>query len=132
MIADVCTRWWATHAMVERLVKLRKALRMLEVQDELGECDPLTLDDWNKLMHFLAILKPFKDAQTFLEGQNYVTASAVAHMIHKIRIALKEAAESDTNSAREAAKALRKDFIDRWRDDDEAVFEQLRALGYIE
>jgi hypothetical protein len=53
-----------------------------------GKCVPLTLTDWANLKNLLTILKPFKDAQKFLEGEKYVTASFVAQAVITIHTKL--------------------------------------------
>jgi hypothetical protein len=122
MITDVDTHWWSTHDMVQRLIELKTSVNLLHVQNQLGKCVSLTLTDWANLKNLLKILKPFKDAQKFLEGEKYVTANFVAQAVITIRTKLKAIADDHTSVAANAANSLLQNFQEHWRASDLSMF----------
>lgn len=133
VVTDVVTRWWSTHDMIERILRLRHAIWAMGANDELGSCQELIPRDWDNLSSIMVVLKPFKEAQKLLEGDKYVTASWVAFVLDQIRkklAALSGVAQPDTASKKLAGNMLR-DFETRWREEDDATFqpEVERAAG---
>ncbi len=96
-IKDVVTRWWSTYSMIERLLRLKIYLAILEEKGDLTI--NLTEVQWNIVADLKALLKPFMIAQRLLEGQAYVTISLVPFMIYKIRKDLTFAVQ-DQNATR--------------------------------
>lgn len=82
-IQDVVTRWWSTYSMVERLIRLKPYLALLEEEGDL-DCN-LTDQQWLVITNLRFLLQPFMIAQRLLEGQSYVTVSLIPYMIYKIR-----------------------------------------------
>jgi len=95
-IQDVPTRWWSTYSMVDRLLRLKLYLSLLENEGEL-QCN-LTDSQWLIVADLCALLKPFMITQKLLEGEAYVTISLVPYMVYKTRKALVEAINRPTSS----------------------------------
>ena len=124
VVTDVVTRWWSTHAMIERLLELRPAIDMMANEGHFGDTVTLSTVDWNNLEHIMKVLTPFKNAQKMMEGNHYVTAGWVLVHVQFIRqqlTAMKGAPNHRT--VRTLAGSLLEDFETRWKPDDEAVFD---------
>ena len=91
LVSDCETRWWSTHSLVERIVKLKAPL-LLVFQEEFRHRErpntetaleglTLTEDDFASLEDILYLLTPFKNAQKALEGQFYVNFSLLPLII---------------------------------------------------
>ena len=87
-IQDVATRWWSTYSMVERLLRLKNYLALLEEEGEL-DCN-LSAQQWIIITDLKFLLQPFMIAQRLLEGEAYVTVSLIPYMIYKIRKGLQD------------------------------------------
>ncbi|CAB9520830.1 zinc finger, BED-type containing 1 [Seminavis robusta] len=108
LIDDVVTRWWATYAMIVRLLELKPAIQTMFIYNELD---------------ITTVLKPFKDAQKMLEGDKYVTASWVVYSVKNICDTLTALSSSGpTTASKELARNLLEDFKKRWGSADEPVF----------
>ena len=115
LINDVVTRWWSTHAMIERLLELKEALDFIGQRKEFKNMEPLDEQDWQVLVHITDVLKPFKDAQKLLEGQKYVTAGFVLQAVQLIRSKLRAKSEDPRDTgAKKLAQKLLKDHEERW------------------
>ena len=90
-IQDVMTRWWSTYQMIQRLIRLRPYLALLEQEGDL-DCN-LTNEQWIIVTNLKFLLEPFMIAQKLLEGQSYVTVSLIPYMVYKIRKGLISAIE---------------------------------------
>ena len=100
VIQDVKTRWWSTYMMLERLCKLKAAIkdmfyhefryRRQSTKRTALEKYELTEEDFCCLEDVLHVLLPFKVAQEALEGDKYVTLSLLPLLVHQIREALME------------------------------------------
>ena len=82
-IQDVETRWWSTHSMLARLLRLKMYLQLLEEEGQLHV--NLNNNQWLIVRDLCALLKPFMAAQKLLEGQTYVTISFVPYILYRIR-----------------------------------------------
>ena len=80
---DVCTRWWSTFSMCERLLRMKNVLTVMYLDGDIRLC--LTEEQWVIVKDLTVLLKPFMVAQKLLEGQSYVTISLIPYMIYKIR-----------------------------------------------
>ena len=74
----------------------------------------------------MKLLKPFKDAQKYLEGNQYVNGSLVCHVIYAIRESLeKEIREDQANEGIGIlTSSLLRDFNKRWKDSSAPVYEE--------
>jgi len=63
-IQDVVTRWWSTYSMIERLLRLKIYLAILEEEGDLTI--NLTEVQWNIVADLKALLEPFMMAQRLL------------------------------------------------------------------
>ena len=93
--ADVVTRWWSTHDMIERLLILKDPIKMMTAEGKLGAKDnknweSLIEDDWANLDLIMQLLKPFKEVQENLEGETYLTGSWVVHCVGEVMEDLKK------------------------------------------
>ena len=123
VVTDVVTRWWSTHAMIERLLQLRPAIDMMAREGHLKDTPRLTDADWNNLEHILLILTPFKNAQKMLEGNHCVTAGWVLQHISHIRNQLTALTGGRHNrTVKRLAGDLLEDFNRRWKSVDDDVF----------
>lgn len=97
VIQDVCTRWWSTYSMCERLLRLKDVLTIMSLEGDLRVS--LSEEQWLIVKNLVALLKPFMIAQRLLEGETYVTVSLIPYMIYRIRtgllIALQDPLSSD-------------------------------------
>ena len=83
VIQDVVTRWWSTHSMLKRLIKLKNYFAVLVTEGKL--VGTLTDSQWVTVQDICDILEPFMFAQLTLEGQKYVTISIIPYIIYKCR-----------------------------------------------
>ncbi len=117
LIQDVSTRWWSTHSMCTRLMRLKPYLALMEAENNLN-CN-LTPSQWNIIADTCVILEPFMVAQKFLEGENYVTISMIPYMIHKIRQGLQELLIVDTTAqVRNLVRRMLTAFETQWGSGD--------------
>ena len=77
--------------MVERLIRLRPYLVLLEEEGDL-DCN-LSIQQWTVITNLKFLLQPFMIVQKLLEGQTYVTVSLIPYMVYKIRKGLISAIE---------------------------------------
>ena len=84
-IQDVVTRWWSTYSMLTLLVYLKPAINSLKAENQLKEEQCLKEDEWKDVELIFDILKLFKSAQKYLEGEDYVTMSYIPLMIVAIK-----------------------------------------------
>ena len=86
---DVCTRWNSTFFMIKQFEALlpcvRSAWNALE-QDPLVTNLPSLPSDraCSRLFLFCKILKPFADINHWMQGETYVTISAVPELLHHL------------------------------------------------
>lgn len=97
VVQDVCTRWWSTYTMCERLYRLKDVLTIMSLEGDLRS----TLSDaqWVVVWDLIVLLKPFMIAQKLLEGESYVTISLIPYMLYKIRSSLEAANVNPGSSA---------------------------------
>lgn len=94
-IQDVETRWWSTHSMCSRLMRLKPYLELMEVEGTL-KCN-LNADQWKVVEDTCEVLEPFMCAQRLMEGESYVTISMYPYILHKIRVGLNALLERPTS-----------------------------------
>jgi hypothetical protein len=105
LIQDVCTRWWSTWNMIQRLVTLRKFITRM-ADDGLIDCN-LIPDEWGLLEEIGDVLEPFMVVQRVLEGQKYPTLSFVPFLISRCRKGLMSVVQnSNSHVVRELADRL--------------------------
>ena len=90
VIQDVVTHWWSTYTMLDRLVYLKQAITALIADNIISGENILSSSEWHTIVKIIDILKPFKSAQKYLEGETYVTVSWIPHMIKNIHKKLEE------------------------------------------
>jgi len=103
-IQDVCTRWWSTFSMCERLLRLKLYFDLMQAEGTL-DCN-LSPQQWVIISDICALLKPFMFAQKTFEGETYVTISMVPYILYRIRSLLQEARVAPQNP--HVANLLRK------------------------
>ena len=135
VVADVVTRWWATHAMITRLILLKPSINRMKEQNQLGKT-VLEEVDWDILADIVKVLAPFKGAQKRLEGDKYVSSSWVAPAIGIVRTRLTDLANQPTHPqngdppSKVLAKAMLSDFEDRWGKSTDPMFTGAVQRGY--
>jgi peptide methionine sulfoxide reductase MsrB len=79
LVQDTPTRWWYTYDMLDSINQCKTCLAMLEMQEEvfLSKDNYLTESGWTTIPSLLKRLKPFKQDQLKLEGDQQVTTSRV-------------------------------------------------------
>jgi hypothetical protein len=97
VIQDVCTRWWSTYSMCERLLRLKNILGVMHLDGDIR----LSLSEaqWTVIHNMTVLLKPFMVAQKLLEGESYVTISLIPYILYKIRSGLTSAINDPASSA---------------------------------
>lgn len=83
VVQDVATRWWATYAMVQRMLVLQPYLNLMADAGHFSK--KLTCDEWERLEVIEKVLKPFMAFQKLLEGQKYVTCSFLPSVVKLMR-----------------------------------------------
>ncbi len=99
LLSDVEMRWWSTHTLVERVLKLKETLLAVFDVEFKHRDSPntetaleklhLSEDDFFSLAEILTMLTSFKDAQKALEGESYVNLSLLPLVIHNLDDQLK-------------------------------------------
>jgi len=127
--------------MVERLLALRLAL---VVYDNDGNFDKvksrarvkarmLTKEEWTSLEHLLAVLKPFKLAQQFLEQEKHVTISYIPFLLYTIREELTNIVEITNeeinNTVVDCARAMLESFELQFGGAGDPVFNNTTVRG---
>ena len=131
-VADVCTRWWSTHAMISRLLYLKPAMDCLKADNQIPNNLCLIDEEWSVIKDILSVLKPFKTAQKFLEGDKFVTISYIPLMIENIDNKLQEILTSNgTNeNVKKLIQNLISDFYERWGYHHTSKFNPEVVRGY--
>ena len=127
LIQDVKTRWWATSSMISRLILLKPALTLMEINVRLGTAVPPTQEQWKVLETLEKVLLPFKRFQTLLEGEKYVTISFVPRCVHFIRKKLIDRSVNAEMSQgiRDLSTLMLENFNDYWGSgEDGTVYNQ--------
>ena len=129
LLQDVCTRWWSTADLIERVIKLEAPLkrmfrqefvnRIQENQPTLLEGYKLSDDDFDGLRNILHALKPIRVAQRCLEGELYVTISLLPYVIYQLDIELEQCfgaanPDADQQALSELLEKMLDDFRTRW------------------
>jgi hypothetical protein len=83
--------------MCDCLLVLRGYINLLSAEGELSFTD-LTDRQWDIIVDFHFLLRPFMIAQHLLEGEVYVTVSLVPYMIYKMRKGLQTLIDLDISS----------------------------------
>ena len=81
--------------MVARIIYLRKALSLLEVNNDIPESKILNGGDWKELESVHKVLNPFRNAQLSLEGEKYVSSLFVVATVHTCRVSLQDGQSVD-------------------------------------
>ena len=124
LFTDCKTRWWSTYKMCERILYLKSALHVLEASDDIPLNKRLSDADWEQLEAVTKVLKPFRDAQLSLEGEQYVSSSYVVPHIYNCRQSL-EAGKGVNNPecVRQLSVTMSEDFNLRWGGGDIPIFD---------
>ena len=129
VVDNVVTRWWSTHDAIERIVHLKEAIHLMRVNSELDKLkDELTDDDWSNLKQILCALKPFKVGQQLLEGQKYVTVSALPFAVKTICDNLNTLIANNPDGIGKLACSLLTNFNNRWKTSEDPVYEEEQGL----
>ena len=134
-IQDVVTRWWSTYTMLDRLAYLKPAITALVADHVIPEEYILSASEWHTIVKIIDILKPFKTAQKYLEGENYVTISWIPHMIKNIHKKLEESLhlatdpDDQNDNVKYLVERLIFDFEKRWFHDGTLKFHRSVIRG---
>lgn len=128
LLSDVETRWWSTHTLVDRVLKMKDCLcAVFESEFRCRESSntpttleilALTEDDFLALSDILHLLTPFKDAQKALEGEFYVNLSllplVVLNLDQQLQLCQAGVDELAQQSLYELITTMIEDFHIRW------------------
>jgi len=128
LVSDVETRWWSTHSLIDRIVKLKDPLlevfaqefRHRERHDRMTKLESLQLsnEDFLQLSDILYLLTPFKNAQKTLEGEQYVNFSLLPQIVFELKkqLVLFQAGLDPILQSRlfDLVTAMIDDFESRW------------------
>jgi hypothetical protein len=114
VIQDVCTRWWSTYMMCERMLRLKSVLTVLHLEGDIRVS--LSEAQWAVIQDLTLLLKPFMVAQKLLEGESYVTISLIPFMLYKIRNGLIQANQAPSSSpqVREISGLMLTKFVEQF------------------
>lgn len=120
LVQDVANRWSSTFSMCKRLKELRLPVSMVRANREIIDLQKrqqleLTTNSWFVLESLCDVLEPFADLTQYLEGQSYVSISALQPLIKGVVIAMGvnvDDLEFIANFKREASKQLDSRFAD--------------------
>ena len=112
LVQDVPTRWNSAYLMVERVVKLKRAIQLyLSDHDNLPT---ITANEWQICERFLHILKPFFDLTKEMSGE-YSILSDVIPNIANLELFLSKIGQGDgqgvQTTCEELLRALRTRFL---------------------
>ncbi|XP_070401545.1 E3 SUMO-protein ligase ZBED1-like [Nothobranchius furzeri] len=92
LLQDVCTRWNSTYAMLSRLQEQRWPVTATLSDPEVTQRGKHYLDlkpnQWSLIEELNQVLEPFHSATVFMSGEQYVTLSALPHVVDKIKKSL--------------------------------------------
>ncbi len=128
LLSDVETRWWSTHTLVERVLKLKDTLVDVFANEFCFRDSPnqltaleklqLTDDDFLALSDVLTLLTPFRDSQKALEGELYVSISllplVVHHLSHELMVLQGSVDPDYQGTLFELITKMKDDFESRW------------------
>lgn len=77
----------------------------------------LSTDDWAALSGARTLLKPLYEFQLAMEGQRYVTLSAVPFQVHALRAHLTTMSKDTNSPVQDTAALMLEDFDSRWQQD---------------
>ncbi len=131
---DVVTRWWSTHDMLERHLKLRNKIDAVMTMTDTAAAKRamLTPEDWKVAETVRRLLAPFKEFQVYMEGSKYVTLSFVPFAIAQIRESMLSLAANETTEplAQDTIKSLYSSFCAEWGSGEEgSVFGEREVRG---
>ena len=89
---------------------------------------------WNNLKNIMVFLKPFKDAQKMLEGENYVTAGFVVEQpvnYTRKHLSLVSSDDKPDSGTKTMVNALLIDFDEYWRYTSDSIFSDSVICGVL-
>lgn len=94
LVQDVCPHWNSTYAMLSRLQEQRWPVTATLSDPAVTQRGKHYLDlkpeQWNLIEELNLVLEPFESATVFLSGQQYVTLSALPHLVCKLKQNIEE------------------------------------------
>lgn len=118
LIQDVPTRWSSTYNMCKRLVELRLPVSMVMANQAIIEKQKrqnleLSSENWAVLETLCELLEPFAVLTKYLEGQAYVSVSAIQPLLKGVIGAMKVEAD-DTHYAKKFKEAAVEELLSRF------------------
>ena len=117
LIQDVVTRWWSTHSMLARLLKLKSPIQFMVAGNRMEAI--LTEGDWATIEMVDSFLSPFAKIQKFLEGEKYVTISFVPLLVESMRRSIDNLCSTEYV---DLAFSMKEYFESRFGDGTEGTF----------
>lgn len=100
--------------MVDSATAISRKRKVPSVKKRSRYMSHLTEQQWRQIEFVVKLLQPFADAQTYLEGERYITRSAVPFQINNIRGHLEQCMVAEDDALRAAGERLYADFNARW------------------
>lgn len=117
LVQSVCTRWNSTYAMLSRLQEQRWPVTATLSDPAVTQRGKHYLDlkpeQWNLIEELNQVLEPFESATVFLSGQQYVTLSALPHLVCKLKQNIEEP-ELETAPVRSFQTHAAEQITERW------------------
>ena len=118
LVQDVCTRWNSTYAVLSRLQEQRWPVTATLSDPAVTQRGKHYLDlkpeQWNLIEELNQVLEPFESATVFLSGQQYVTLSALPHLVHKLKKNI-QSSEIETAPVRLFQTQATDQITERWQ-----------------
>jgi len=111
VVQDVATRWWSTHSMVHRLLKLESDICQMAIKNKRVADLNLSVTEWAEVKVLDALLEPFMGIQKFLEG-SYVTIAHVPSVVIAMRNILNNFPVNDDTE--NVLSKMKMQFNQRW------------------
>ncbi|XP_078025235.1 E3 SUMO-protein ligase ZBED1-like [Epinephelus lanceolatus] len=119
LVQDVCTRWNSTYAMLSRLQEQRwpvtATLSDPAVTQRGKHYLDLKTEQWSLIEELNQVLEPFNSATEFMSGQQYVTLSALPHIVQKIKKKLQNP-DLESSSVKSFQAHVTERVTERWKD----------------
>ncbi|XP_061371669.1 zinc finger BED domain-containing protein RICESLEEPER 2-like [Gastrolobium bilobum] len=125
LIADVPTRWNSTYEMLNRALKFKRELAILQLSDRNYKYYP-SEEEWNRLEILCRFLHPFCEITNLMSGTSYPTSNLYFLQVWKIqRVLIRMSNDEDVVVSSMANKMMDK-FQKYWED-----YSDVLSLGAI-
>ncbi|XP_061371477.1 zinc finger BED domain-containing protein RICESLEEPER 2-like [Gastrolobium bilobum] len=125
LIADVPTRWNSTYEMLDRALKFRRELSILQLSDRNYKYFP-SEEEWNRLEILCRFLQPFCEITNLMSDTSYPTSNLYFLQVWKIqRVLIRMSTDEDVVVSSMANKMMDK-FQKYWEE-----YSDVLSLGVV-